>query len=782
MTEAQEAAVETARAQAADGGPQAGGGIGRAAVLIGAITIVSNIVGFARQLVFAHTVSATCLGTAYATANQVPNIIYDIVLGGALTSVLIPVLAGPAARRLAGRAPGAGAAGTAPDSAETQAGQISSAMLTWTVLVLGPVSIIVAVAAGPLASLLLAGAPRCAHAAIVGVSSRMLVVFAPQILLYGLAVVLYGILQAHRRFTAPALAPVLSSLVVISAYLAFVPLSHGYGRLASLPRSAELMLSVGTTAGVAALVLAALIPALRLRLRLRPTLRFPAGVAPRIRGLAGVGLIALIAQDASVVAVMLLANGQEGQGALVLYNFGWQMFFVPYAVLAVPIATTAFPVLAAAEGPRFDETAAASTRAVMLVSCLGAALLAGAAVPAARLFTHHPGDARQLAYTFAAFAPGLIGYGLATHLSRVLFADARTRVAGVALVAGWLLVIAADVVAVALVPDWWVVPVLGLGNTIGMTASGLALLGSGAPGARPGRAARGVPGGPGRAGRGRGRGGRGGRAILRRAGPRLHPQRRACPAGLRVRDARVRRGGAGPGRGGPARGAGPRPGHAAGGPAGRDEAAAVTGAASPAGTAAPDGLRVSYLMATTAGGTGRHVAMLAGGCAARGATVHVYGPAGAGTWLARARPGPGPAAPGLGLQPGGHRRAAPAGPGRRGPAPAPAAAGPRHPRRAARARAPGRCARRPGPGGAGHPARRAGGHRAQRPARRWPGRRRLRRPGAHRGPPGGRGAHGVRGPGRAAAPPRGPAGRAGARARPGRAAASPPRWQPSAVS
>ena len=443
---------------------------------------MSNIVGFGRQLVFAHTVSATCLGTAYATANQVPNIIYDIVLGGALASVLIPVLAGPAARRLGGPPgpwTGAGTHASADIrvSAENQASQIASAALSWTVLVLAPVSVIIAVAAGPLATVLLAGAPHCAHAAIVGVSSRMLVVFAPQILLYGLAVVLYGILQAHRRFTAPALAPVLSSVVVISAYLAFVPLSQGYRVLAGLPRPAELMLSVGTTAGVAALVLTALVPALRLRLRLRPTLRFPAGVAPRIRGLAAVGLITLFAQDASVVVVMVLANGQEGQGALVLYNFGWQMFFVPYAVLAVPIATTAFPVLAAAGGARFDETAAASTRAIMLVSWLGAALLAGAAVPAARLFAHNPGDARQLAYTFAAFAPGLIGYGLSTHLSRVLFADARTRVAAVALVAGWLLVIVADVVAVALVPDWWVVPVLGLGNTIGLTVSGLALLG-----------------------------------------------------------------------------------------------------------------------------------------------------------------------------------------------------------------------------------------------------------------------------------------------------------------
>jgi putative peptidoglycan lipid II flippase len=506
VTEAQETATKAGRAQDTGSVPQPGGGIGRAAVLIGAITIVSNLVGFGRQLVFAHTVSATCLGTAYATANQVPNIIYDVVLGGALTSVLIPVLAGPAARRL-GRAPdpratvaassavedSAAASGApagpaaAADSAEGQASQIASAALSWTVLVLAPVSVVIAVTAAPLASLLLAGAPRCAHTAIVAVSTRMLVVFAPQILLYGLAVVLYGILQAHRRFTAPAIAPVLSSLVVISAYLAFLPLSQGYGRLATLPRSAELMLSVGTTAGVAALVLTAMIPALRLRLRLRPTLRFPAGVAPRIRGLAAVGLITLIAQDASVVAVMVLANGQEGQGALVLYNFGWQMFFVPYAVLAVPIATTAFPALAAAEGARFDETAAASTRAVMLVSWLGAALLAGAAVPASRLFTHHPGDARQLAYTFAAFAPGLIGYGVSTHLSRVLFADARTRAAAAALVAGWLLVIVSDVVAVALVPDWWVVPVLGLGNTIGLTVGGLALLG--AVGRARGRAA-----------------------------------------------------------------------------------------------------------------------------------------------------------------------------------------------------------------------------------------------------------------------------------------------------
>ena len=465
-------------AQVTEPGPlrQVGVGIGRAAVLIGGITVLARLVGFGRQLVFAHTVGNHCLGTAYATANQVPNIIYDIVLGGALTSAVVPVLAVAAAYRTAAGAAGPARAEANPGT-DAEASRIASALLTWTVVLLVPVSILLILVAGPLTSLLLAGAPRCDAAATQAVSARMLVVFAPQILLYGLAVVLYGILQAHRRFTAPALAPVISSLVVIAAYVAFVPLRDGaQTRLTALTRPAELVLSIGTTAGVAALVLTALGPALRLRLRLRPALRFPDGVARRVRGLAAVGVAALIAQDASLVAIIVLANGHGGQGALVLYNYGWQMFFVPYAVLAVPIATSAFPVLSAGDGAGFDHTAASSTRAVMLVSWLGAALLAGAAIPAARLFVSGPGQARQLAITFALFAPGLIGYGLAANASRVLFACHRSRVAAIALVSGWLAVIVTDVAAVPAVAPRWVVPVLALGNTVGLTLAGLALL------------------------------------------------------------------------------------------------------------------------------------------------------------------------------------------------------------------------------------------------------------------------------------------------------------------
>ena len=449
-------------------------GIGRAAVMIGVITVLARLVGFGRQVVFAQTVGTTCLGTAYTTANMVPNIIYDIVLGGALSSVVVPVLAGPAT---------SGAL-----EAEAQARRIASALLTWTVVLLVPVSAALALAAHPIVSVLLSGAPGCPRGPLAGVGARMLIVFAPQVLLYGLAVVLYGILQSHRRFGAPALAPLLSSLVVIGAYAAFGSVGSAYvNKLSALPPLAEYMLSGGTTLGVLALAATAVIPAWRLGLGSRPTLRFPPGVAPRVRRLALAGVVTLIAQDASTAVVIVLANHFGASGSLVIYGFAWAVFVVPYAVLAVPIAISAFPELSthgaadapAAAGGGFNVTAAASTRAVIVAAWLGAAVLIGARDPLARVFEPRASsapDAAVLALALAAFAPALIGYGLSANLSRVLFARRRNRAPALAIAGGWLLVIVADVAIVPFVPAERVVPVLGLGTTFGLTVSGIALL------------------------------------------------------------------------------------------------------------------------------------------------------------------------------------------------------------------------------------------------------------------------------------------------------------------
>ncbi|MGH3152771.1 MAG: lipid II flippase MurJ, partial [Streptosporangiaceae bacterium] len=194
-----------------------GEGIARGAAVVASLTILSRILGLVRTLVFSQTVGASCLGTAYVTANQVPNLLYELILGGALTSAMVPVLARSAER-----------AGLDP-AARAQVGQITSALLTWTVLIVVPLTVAIVVAAGPVASLLNPSNPNahCVRADMVTVTGNMLQVFAPQALLYGLSVVLYGLLQSYRRFVAPSIGPGISSLVLIACYLAFVPLNKG---------------------------------------------------------------------------------------------------------------------------------------------------------------------------------------------------------------------------------------------------------------------------------------------------------------------------------------------------------------------------------------------------------------------------------------------------------------------------------------------------------------------------------------------------------------------------
>jgi putative peptidoglycan lipid II flippase len=439
---------------------RAAAGIARGAAIIAALTVVSRVLGLVRTLVFSQTVGAGCLGTAYVTASQVPNLIYELVLGGALTSAMVPVLARSAER-----------AGS--DEAERdRVSQITAALLTWSVIILVPLTLIVVGAAGLMAGLLNPANPNahCVHADVVATTASMLRVFAPQIILYGISVVLYGLLQAYRRFAGPALAPVISSLVLIASYLAFVPLGHGLP-LARLPIAAQLVLSAGATAGVAALVVVVAVPAWRLHLRipLRPVLRFPPGVARRAGGLALVGVAELVANDLQTLGVIWLANGHGETGAIVIFNYAWQAFSSIHAVLAVSIAVSAFPVLSARDGAAFDDTCAASTRAVLLVSWLGVAVLAALTVPAAHVLAKQPGQVSQLILGFALFAPGLIGMGLIANLSRAMLALGRLKVAALAVGGSWVLALLAEVILVAVVPPRFVVAALALGVTIGET-------------------------------------------------------------------------------------------------------------------------------------------------------------------------------------------------------------------------------------------------------------------------------------------------------------------------
>ncbi|MGH3301107.1 MAG: murein biosynthesis integral membrane protein MurJ [Streptosporangiaceae bacterium] len=440
-------------------------GIARGAGVLAVLTIGARMFGLVRTLAFSQTVGATCLGTAYVTANQVPNLVYELVLGGALSTVMVPLLARSAAR-------------SAVDPAEkAQVSHVTSALLTWCLLILVPLTIIIVAVAGPVAALLNPTNPSadCVHADVVSTTASMLRIFAPQALLYGLSVVLLGVLQAYRRFAAYALAPLVNSMVVIASLLAFVPLGRGVS-LGRLSGPAQLVLSAGATLGVAAMVVVALWPIWRLRLRLRPTLRLPPGVARRAGGLALVGIVEIVASEISAVVVIALANGRGATGALVLFSYGSQVFNTLNAVLALSISISAFPVLAARGGTVFDRACAGSTRAVVLASCLGVALMGAVMVPAARVLAGQQDQVSQLTLAFALFAPGLIGLGVIANLARALLAVGRLKIAAAAVAGGILLGVLAQLVLVQIVPARLTVAALALGNTIGLTVVAVPLV------------------------------------------------------------------------------------------------------------------------------------------------------------------------------------------------------------------------------------------------------------------------------------------------------------------
>ncbi|SNT05251.1 putative peptidoglycan lipid II flippase [Geodermatophilus pulveris] len=435
-------------------------GVAGAAALIAVLTVLARLAGFGRTLVFTNAVGAGSTGDTYAAANTVPNIVFEVVAGGALASLVVPMLAGGIA---------------AGDRAQVRA--TASALLGWTLLVLTPLAVALALGAGPVARLLLGtGDP-----AEVELAARFLVVFAPQVVLYGIGVVLTGVLQAHRRFAAPALAPLLSSIVVAGAYLAFAAVG-GSRTVEDLGTPAELVLTVGTTLGVAALALCLLPPVRRLGLGLRPALRFPVGVAPRVRRLAVAGVLTLAGQQLVAAVAIRLASAGAPDGTQVVYVAGLTVFLVPWAALAVPLATSAYPGLAeragAGDEAGFRRALAPVVVLVVVASTLAAAVLVAVAGPMAGLFLAGQPAAvvGALRDTVAAFAPGLPGYGLVAVLARALYARGLWRAPTACVLGGWLVAVAADVVLAAVLPASDRAAALAAGHSTGVTVAGLALL------------------------------------------------------------------------------------------------------------------------------------------------------------------------------------------------------------------------------------------------------------------------------------------------------------------
>jgi putative peptidoglycan lipid II flippase len=438
-------------------------GAAGAALLISVLTVLSRLAGFGRTVVFTNTVGAGSTGDTYLAANTVPNIVFEVVAGGALASLVVPMLAG----------------GIAAGDRE-QVRRTASALLGWTLLLLVPLAVAVALLARPIAAGLLgqdAGDP-----AQVDLAARLLLVFAPQLVLYGIGVVLTGVLQAHRRFAGPALAPLLSSVVVAAAYLLFAG-TGGSRDVAGLTRPAELVLGLGTTLGVVALSLSLLGPLRGLRLGLRPALRFPVGVAPRVRRLALAGVVTLAGQQLVTVVAIRLANAGAPDGTQVVHVAAMTVFLLPWAALAVPLATSVYPALseraAAGDEPGYRRALAPAAVLTVVTAAVAAAGLVAVAGPVARVFLASAADAAAAPALRAAvvgFAPGLVGYALVALLSRALYARGLWRAPTVCITAGWLVAVAADLVLAAVLSPADRALALGAGHSVGVTVAGASLL------------------------------------------------------------------------------------------------------------------------------------------------------------------------------------------------------------------------------------------------------------------------------------------------------------------
>lgn len=449
----------------ANQGAKTGASLGAKAGQVGTFTLASRLLGFLRWVVQAATVGSGAMAGAYSSANQIPNVFYEVVVGGALAGTVVPLLAGAIAH------------GQREKVRETASG-----LLGLTLAVLVPLAVLMALFAEPLAQLLVTSDTRMGadKAAITywGGSHQLVVaflrMFALQIPLYGLGVVLTGVLQAYNRFTWPALAPIFSSLVVM--------LTYGiYGALIDAGHYAQAVLTLGwgTTAGVAALSLPLLWPVHRLGLGLRARLRLPAGTFTQLRSLAGAGIAALIAQQISVLTVVAVARRYGSAGTIAIYQYTQAIYVLPYAVLAVPLATVVYPQLAARLAAKHvsretKDLIANSTALVTLAACVGSgALMLGA--PVAQQVFGLITAVDYMGAALVAFAPGLVGYALIYQLTRVLYVLDAARSAALATCLGWLVVAGASWVFSANAKGSAVLVYLGAASSAGMSLAGVAL-------------------------------------------------------------------------------------------------------------------------------------------------------------------------------------------------------------------------------------------------------------------------------------------------------------------
>ncbi|MFD9621060.1 murein biosynthesis integral membrane protein MurJ [Streptomyces virginiae] len=391
----------------------------RSGALMAAGSIVSRATGFIRSAVVVAALGTGLLGDGYAVANTVPNIIYMLLIGGALNAVFVPELVRAAKEHADG-----GSAYT--DRLLTAC---TAALVALTALAVLAAPVIVSVYTdydGAQASTTVALARYC----------------LPQILFYGLFTLLGQVLNARGRFGAMMWTPVLNNLVIIAVFGLFLHVSHAGAP--GLTGAETRLLGLGTTAGIVVQALA-LIPSLRAaRFRWRPRFDWRgSGLGRPLRNAGWTVMLVLTNQIAYWVVTRLSTTtgqhavdaGLAGGAGYTAYSNAYQLWIVPQGIITVSLVTALMPRMssAAAEGDL-----AAVRRDVSYALRSSAALV----VPAAALFAAlapwvmgsvfgygrtGAADIEVMAGMLIAFAPGLIAFSAQYVLSRGFYALSDTR-------------------------------------------------------------------------------------------------------------------------------------------------------------------------------------------------------------------------------------------------------------------------------------------------------------------------------------------------------------------
>ncbi len=428
-----------------------GGRLARSAGLAGAATLVSRLLGLARETLLAAFFGAGNQMDAYFVAFRIPNLVRDLFAEGAMSAAFVPTFT----RHLTLHG-------------KDDAWRLGINLMTALALVTGGLAV-----AGMTFAPAIVGAYAGAFSAVPGkmeLTVQLTRVMLPFLPLAALAAAAMGMLNSLHYYFVPALAPATFNVASILCLVLLVPLMPSFGWPAIM--AAAIGVLVGGLAQVAVQW-----PALaREGFRYRPRLDLRDPGLQRVLLLMGPGTIGLAATQINLFVNTLLATSQ-GPGAPSWLSYAFRLMYLPIGLFGVSIATAVLP--AAARHAALDDHAAVRqtlSRGLGLMLLLNVPATVGLVVlatPIVRLLFERgqflPSDTAATASVLQCYAVGLVGYAAARIASPVFYALGQHRVPVAVSTAS----VGVNVLASLLLVNVMGVRGLALGTSIAALAHGL---------------------------------------------------------------------------------------------------------------------------------------------------------------------------------------------------------------------------------------------------------------------------------------------------------------------